>query len=115
MVPEIALELRGTKLMDATPKCKRYFDEQVRLVRLSLTNSDISRFRAEKIADDFHRGQVKGYILKIVFAYLYSGREIEAHQMLSEMWRQKDIGRIWNWIIARRSQGTLRQTVPSAE
>lgn len=115
MVPEIALELRGTKLVDATPKCKGYFDEQVRLVRSSLTGSDVSRFRSEKIADDFHRGEVKGYILKIVFAYLYSGRENEAHQMLSEMWPQKDIDRIWNWIIAKRSEGTLRQTVPSAE
>jgi len=115
IVPEIALELRGTKLVDATPKCKGYFDEQVRLVRSSLTNSDISGFRAEKIADEFHRGEVKGYILKIVFAYLYSGRENEAHQMLSEMWPKKDIDRIWNWIIAKRSEGTLRQAMPSAE
>lgn len=115
MVPEIAFELRGTKLVDATAKCKGYFDEQVRLVRSSLTGSDLSRFRSEKIADDFHRGEVKGYILKIVFAYLYSGRENEAYQMLSEMWPRKDINRIWNWIIAKRSEGTLRQTVPSGE
>lgn len=114
MVPEIALELRGTKLVDATPNCKVYFDEQVRLVRSWLKSTDISRFRAGRLTDDFHRGEVKGYILKIVFAYLYSGRNTEAQQVLSEMWPQKDTLRIWNWIIQRRSGGTLRQTVPSA-
>jgi len=54
MVPELALELRGTRLVDATPKCKVYFDEQVHLVRSWLKSSDISRFRARKITDDFH-------------------------------------------------------------
>lgn len=115
MVPEIALELHGTKLVDATPNCKAYFDEQVRLVRSLLESGDITRFRAGKITDDFHRGEVKGYVLKIVFAYLYSGRESEAHSVLSEMWPQKDTARIWNWIIEKRSEGTLRQTVPTAQ
>ncbi len=115
MVPEIALDLRGTKLVDATPKCKLYVNEQVRLTRSWLKPGDISRFRAGKLTDDFHRGRVKGYILKIVFAYLYSGRETQAHQMLSEMWPQKDTARIWNWIVQNRSEGTLRHTAPSSQ
>lgn len=114
MVPEVVLELRGTQVLDATPNCKAYFDEQVRLVRSWLKNDDIMRFRTGKITDDFHRGEVKGDILKMVFAYLYSGRETQAREILSEMWPQKDSDRIWNWVNQKRSGGTLRQTVPSA-
>jgi hypothetical protein len=113
IVPEVVFEIEKTKLVDATPKCQHYFDRQIRLVETSLKPNDISRFRDGQITDKFHRGEVEGKVFKIVFSYLYSGREAKAKESLFSMWPRSDSQRIWEWIMQKRSEGVLQQTVPS--
>jgi hypothetical protein len=107
--PEVVFELRGTNLIDATPDCKGYFDESVSFYRARLTKNDLQRFRTGRIRDGFYSGQVRGYILKIVFSYLYSGQETEAKHALAEMWPAKDRDRVWESILKERSTGVLTQ------
>ena len=45
--------------------------------------------------------------LMIVFAYLYSGREKQAHQALQDLWPPFDQERIWNLILETRHNGIL--------
>jgi hypothetical protein len=48
--------------------------------------------------------------LMIVFAYLYSGREEQAHQTLRDLWPPFDQERIWNLILEARRNGILCYT-----
>jgi hypothetical protein len=107
--PGVVLEIQEEKLIDATPECRPYFDKQIESLRLKLSEDDITRFHADRIGDTFHRAQVKGRILSIVFCYLYTGRETEAKQNLQRMWPSNDIDRLWQSIVKLRSEGVLSQ------
>jgi hypothetical protein len=108
-VPRVVLDLQGEKLVDATPKCKKYFDKAIKNCKSRLKNADLVGFKNGTIKKKFHSGEVKGRILFIVFSYLYSGRELEAKQELEKMWPPADKQRIWNWMMEKRSNGILRQ------
>jgi hypothetical protein len=105
--PDVVFELQEERLVDATLKCRVYFDNEIRSLRSMLTEEELKRFRTNRIADDFHRGQVKGKILKIIFCYLYTGRETEAKQVLQQMWPSNDSDRLWQSIVKLRSEGVL--------
>ena len=108
-VPDVVLGLQGNSLVDATPKCRAYFDEEIKGLESQLSRSEIARFRSNRISDEFRRGEIKGYILKIVFCYLYTGQVKKAKQSLAEMWPPSDKERIWSTILKLRSEGVLRQ------
>jgi len=107
--PDIVFEIQEEKLVDATPKCRVFFDKKIRSLRSRLTEEDVNKFRTNRIADDFHRGQVKGEILKIIFCYLYTDRKREARQVLQRMWPSNDNDRLWQSIVKLRSEGVLSQ------
>ena len=107
--PPVVFEMDGEKLIDATPKCREYFDKQIESLRSRLPADDINRFRTNRIADAFHRGEVKGRILSIMFCYLYTNREIEARTVLQQMWPSDDADRLWQSILKLRSAGVLSQ------
>jgi hypothetical protein len=106
-VPEVALDIRGNKLADVTTTCKSHFDERVAAIRSAMTAQEIDAFRNRRIKDAFRSGQVKGYILYIVFADLYCGREKIAREDLHRMWPADDEQRLWGWILQKRSEGIL--------
>jgi hypothetical protein len=108
-IPGVVFEMEGEKLIDATPKCRLYFDKQIESLRSRLPADDINRFRTNRIADDFHRGEVKGRILSIILCYLYTDRETEAKQVLQRMWPSNDADRLWQSILKLRSAGVLSQ------
>lgn len=108
LTPDVVLELQGESLVDATPICRAYFDQEIESLRSKLRERDIQRFRGHQIKDDFYRGQVKGKILKIIFSYLYTGRETEAKRFLQQMWPSNDSERLWRSILELRSEGVLR-------
>lgn len=109
-VPDVVLGLQGSSLVDATPKCRAYFDKEIDRLKLQLSQNDIDEFRSNRISDEFHRGEIKGYILKIAFCYLYTDQGEKAKQSLAEMWPPSDKERIWSAILKLRSEGVLRQT-----
>jgi hypothetical protein len=106
-VPEVALDLRGNKLAEITPRCKSHFDRRIAGIRAAMTAQEIDAFKNHRIKDAFRSGQVKGYILYIVFADLYSGRGKIARDDLHRMWPADDEQRLWEWIMQKRSEGIL--------
>ncbi len=109
--PDVVFEIEGERLVDATPVCRVYFDEEIKSYRSKLSQSKIQKFRTNRISDDFQRGEVTGKVLKIVFWYLYTGREAEAKQVLQQMWPKNDIDRIWQSILRERSEGVLKNII----
>jgi hypothetical protein len=109
-VPLVVFELQGENLVDATPQCKEYFDNEARSFRSQLTEEDLKKFRTNRIADDFHRGRVKGKILTIIFRYLYTGQEKAAREAVQQMWPSQDAERLWQSIVKLRSEGVLTNT-----
>jgi hypothetical protein len=106
--PEVVFEMRGDKLVDATPDCKDYFDKERTSLRSQVPDRSLHAFHADRIRNDFRKGQVKGYVLKIAFCYLYTGRKNEAKQFIDQFWPSDDSARIWRSIVKRRSEGVLR-------
>jgi hypothetical protein len=107
-MPEVVFEMRGDKLVDATPECREYFDREINSARSHLPERAFENFRANRIADNFRKEQVKGYILKIVFCYLYTGREQQAKEFIDRVWPSNDSARLWKSITGLRSEGVLR-------
>jgi hypothetical protein len=105
--PSVVLGLVDGELVDATPSCRIYFDQEIRTLRSQTAKEDVEKFRANQIADEFDRGRVKGNILKMFFNYLYTGREVEAREVLREMWPDDDRERLWRSVVSLRSQGVL--------
>jgi hypothetical protein len=108
--PDVVLEMRGDHLIDATAECREYFDQEISSLKSRISEREFENFRANRIADNFRRGQVKGYILKIAFCYLYTGREQEAKDFIDRVWPSNDVARLWQSITALRSDGVLRNT-----
>lgn len=106
--PEVVFRMQGEQLIDATPDCRGYFDEEIRSARSHISEQEIENFRADRIADDFLRSQVKGYVLKIAFCYLYTGREQQAKDFIDRVWPSSDSARLWQSITRLRSGGVLR-------
>lgn len=107
-MPDVVFKMRGDRLVDATPDCREYFDHEIRFVRSRVSEREFENFGANRIADNFRRGQVKGYILKIAFCYLYTGREQEAKEFIDRVWPSNDSARLWQSITKLRSEGVLR-------
>jgi hypothetical protein len=105
--PEVVLDVHDNKLIDGTSACKVYFDRRIAAVRTSMTAQEIAAFKNRAIKDAFRSGQVKGYILYIAFANLYTGQEQAAHDVLRRMWPPEDEERVWNWMLRKRSEGIL--------
>ena len=111
-IPSVVLEMEGEKLTDATPMCRAYFDKQIESLRSKLTTQDVNGFRTDQIGDALHRREVKGRILNIIFCYLYTGREEQAHEVLRQLWPTNDSDRLWEAILKARTAGVLSQVPP---
>lgn len=108
-VPDVVLRVRDHNVVDATPECRTYFDGEIKTLQSRLSPSEINEFRQNRVKSQFRRGEIKGYILKIVFCYLYTDRDKDAKQALMEMWPANDEERIWTTILKLRSEGVLGQ------
>ncbi len=106
-VPEVALSVHGNALVNETPACKSRFDHRIAAIQSQVTPQELDAFRNHRIEDPFRSGQVKGYVLGIVFSDLYSGREEMAKSELHRMWPAEDEQRLWKWMLQKRSEGIL--------
>lgn len=107
--PPVVLGVRGGRLFDATPECKPYFDKVIANTRVKLSEQQIRTFRSGRTPKEAAQGLVRGRILYIVFCYLYTDRENDAHQTVERMWPPQDAHRIWQSIIKRQAEGVLAQ------
>lgn len=121
-VPTYVLRLERGGLLDASPEFQGFFDDVIKSVRSKIKpdllrdfkGSD-GRLEANTNAPPVELVRLHGLrtmkvqALEVVWAYLYSGREKEAWQSLSEMWPAGDVERIRGEILKARSRGILAQ------
>ena len=109
--PSVVLELHKTGLRDVSKAYSPSFDEEISEAKSEIKPDELSMFASA----DLSKGdpawgdseELRQAILKIVLAYLYSGREQTAWQTLDQMWPAKDRKRIKDLILKARSEGIL--------
>jgi len=118
-LPTYVLRFEHGQLSDATPEFPDHFDQIITAVRAQMNPAWLREFqksdgalRMGSIPDavQYHRLRVaKIQVLEIVWAYLYSGREQRAWEMLGELWPERDVGRIRAAIVKARGAGIQSQ------
>lgn len=111
--PLVYLRLEGTKFVDVGSEHLAAYDEIIAKSQKALSDDKRQHLRSLKSRLTEDQGLDDDTVsnsLKIVLAYLYSGREAEAHQTLVELWPRFDQERIWNLILESRRNGILSYT-----
>lgn len=116
VTPLIILKLNGDTLIDISSQHQQEYDEQLAKARNEIAPAALEKFRQSRYNDKLFTDQLPTVkrVLTVVLDYLYSGREAQAWQALSEMWPQSDQARIRAIILERRSRGMLSQLGASA-
>ena len=111
VTPLMILKLDGDQLVDISSQHEQEYDEQIAKARSEIAPAALEKFRQSRYNDKLFTDQLPTVkrVLIIVLDYLYSGREAQAWQALSEMWPQSDQARIRAIITERRSRGMLSQ------
>ena len=110
--PVVYLRLDGSDLADISPSSVDDYDDIISQNQKGLTARGLRHLRTLKgnPSDDEGARKTIYRALSIVFAYLYSGRDTQAHQVLQKMWPPFDQERIWNLILETRHDGILCYT-----
>jgi len=112
--PRIILRFTRGHLQDASAEFQGDFDRVIKRLESEINPGDLSGFKLTdgKLSNthlpperlhDLRLGKAK--VLEIVWSYLYSGREPQAWNALTEMWPAADRSRIQTAIIGARGHG----------
>lgn len=125
--PTVALRIMHGRLLDAGAEYQDYFDQQIAAARGSLTAASLEDFKTTDgllasttyfSPEEQHRAEqlqrTKIAVLRIVWSYLYSGREQKAWSTLAELWPARDVDRIRGEIERARASGILTQLAGAA-
>jgi len=118
--PRIVFRFAHGQLIDVSAEFQPYYDRAIAALRDRLPAGDLQEFKnsdgqlkeslTPNSAERLHRlRQTKIRTLEIVWDYLYSGREADAHLHLSELWPSADVDRIWTAIMNARAAGIHSQ------
>jgi hypothetical protein len=117
--PAIALRFEKQRLMDVSSEFPSRFDSQIATLRGQLDPSDLGKFKNSdgKLPSVTHLPMneqralmsTKIKVLEMVWSYLYSGREPEAWQALTDLWPASDMDRIRTAILDARARGIRSQ------
>jgi hypothetical protein len=109
--PSVVLELHKTGLRDVSKAYSASFDEEITEASAEIKPDELSIFASADLSKGdpawSESEELRQAILRIVLAYLYSGREKMAWQTLNQMWPAKDRQRIKDLILKTRSEGIL--------
>ena len=113
--PTVVLRFEDSRLIDVSSEFLSEFDRQIAQVRAQLNSKQLAEFKQSdgkldrilpaEMSELRDLMTAKIGTLEIVWAYLYSGRELEAWQALAEMWPTTDYGRIRGEIAAAQARG----------
>ncbi len=111
--PLVYVRLQGDHLVDVGADHTKDYDEIIAKSQQALSAQERQSFRSAteipyKAGDA--TDTTPGKVLSIVFAYLYSGRQAQARQVLQEFWPPFDQERIWKLILDTQQKGILSQT-----
>lgn len=112
--PDVYLRLDRTHLVDISGEHLADYDQKIKRLKIEIPDKDLKVFlQAENQDEKVGWEQVSTRVLEIVLAYLYSGRQEQAHTTLKKMWPAFDQERIWKLILETRQKGILRYTQPN--
>jgi hypothetical protein len=110
------------RLWDVSSEFQGYFDNEIARVRNALDPEDLrdfknsngrlpptAHFSAEDLRHSENLERTKVRVLQIIWSYLYSGREQEAWNSLTELWPAVDRDRIRAAILSARARGIRAQ------
>ncbi len=120
--PTCVLRFEAGRLVDVSSQFQPYFDQEIAGVRAKIKPEDLHRFRqsdgklaalrtpsALQTTAARQLLVVKQQVLEVVWAYLYSNRQKQAWQTLTEMWPATDLERIRSAILQMRARGLRAQ------
>jgi hypothetical protein len=109
--PDVYLRLEGRKLLDISQEHLVDYDKSITKLKAEISAKDLAVFlQAENRDEKIGWENVSANVVKIVQAYLYSGRKAQAHATLRKMWPPFDQQRMWELILQTRRKGILRYT-----
>jgi hypothetical protein len=115
-LPTCVLSFRDGKLLDVSSEFQPYFDQIIAQLRARMNDQRLAAFKLSDGKLTSHAGAiaspllaVKGQILELVWAYLYSDREKQAWETLQQMWPPADVPRIRAAIVQARARGMRSQ------
>jgi hypothetical protein len=112
--PSVYLQLDGKQFVDVSSSHLADYEEEIAGLEKHLTPKAVNQLRSvrkrEQLTGDTDNRRTASYVLAIVFAYLYSGRETHAHQYLKKTWPAFDQPSMWALILQTRHEGILRYT-----
>ena len=111
VIPQLILRMDGNKLLDVGAQFHKEYDAQIEQARAQLSSQDLEKFHQARLGDRMFGDQTLTVhrVLVIVLNYLYSGREAQAWQALTELWPPSDQARIKSLILERRNRGLLKE------
>jgi hypothetical protein len=108
------LRLVGTRFIDISGEHIADYDKEIAEAKQGLVPEALSDFRSAPIGDPRYVNdstrRTEATILQIICAYLYSGRQAQAHKALKEMWPTFDQEAAWKKILEARRKGILKYT-----
>ncbi|HLK34420.1 MAG TPA: hypothetical protein VKT29_15100 [Terriglobales bacterium] len=118
-LPTSVLRFEHGRVLDVSAQFQPYYDHVIESLRAGLTAQELANFKTSggqpslqgtAEAQPLYRlRDTKIKILEIVWAYLYSGRQKEAWNVLREMWPSQDVPRIQQAITNARAHGMQSQ------
>lgn len=121
--PTVVLRFEKKRMVDVSSEFQAYYDTQIADLRTQIDPQDLAAFKnsdgvlslsIRRPSDDLHRlARTKIKVLEIVWAYLYSGRDVEAWSALQDTWPPQDFERIRMAITEARQKGILHGIDPA--
>ncbi len=109
--PKVYLRLEGRRLIDVSREHAADYDKEIHNLRTEISTKDLTVFlKAENESEMTGFEDTASRVIQIVLAYLYSGRQAQAHNMLKKMWPSFDQERVWRLILQTRREGILKYT-----
>lgn len=99
--PRVVLQIDRAGLHDVSAQFVEQYDSEIALARAKIAEGDIGKFLVADFQD------ARKVVLEIVLSYLYSGREAQAWQTLTEMWPANDRERVRKLILETKAKGIL--------
>jgi hypothetical protein len=106
-LPTVYIRFVRGKATDVGSIFKLQYDQEIEQARARIKPDALQYFHSRNIYDDV---ELASNVLRIVLAYLYSGREEQAWKELADMWPPADLERIKGEILKARAKGILRYT-----
>ena len=118
--PSVVFRFAHGQLVDVSAEFQEQYDDDIVKIETDVRPQDAEDFKnsdgrlmeASTPASIERLHQLRATkikVLEIVWAYLYSGRELTAWETLTKMWPATDVDRIHNALLKARAQGVRNQ------